>query len=147
MTEAPQRERCKTCESLKIISTTKYRCKWNCCFVDPVDTCPCKPSHYKESRPHTPAPEAIRPKNDCFGKYQGVGDDKCFKCNDWGYCADVTEAARTATLKVLDELITGFEDNKNILCWLKGDACAFPQLSCRNCMIQHLKSLRQQVKI
>jgi hypothetical protein len=40
----------------------------------------------------------IHPKKDCFGRYQGVGDDRCFSCDDWGYCADVTEAARTMTL-------------------------------------------------
>jgi hypothetical protein len=51
--------------------------------------------------------KSIHPKKDCFGKYQGVGDDRCFKCNDWGYCADVSEAVRVATeaenKRVLDE--------------------------------------------
>jgi hypothetical protein len=41
----------------------------------------------------------IHPKKDCFGRYQGVGDDRCFSCDDWGYCADVTEAARTLLTK------------------------------------------------
>lgn len=43
-----------------------------------------------------PVSTQIRPKKDCFGKYQGVGDDRCFQCRDWGYCADVTEHCRKA---------------------------------------------------
>ena len=63
-----------------------------------------KPCGYKAGysyRPHS-APGSIHPKQDCFGKYQGVGDDRCFACKDWGYCADVTEAARQAREGVLD---------------------------------------------
>ena len=54
------------------------------------------------------------------------------------------QVAKAAREQVLDELISGFESNKNIVCWLKRDACAFPQLSCRNCIVQHFKSLRAQ---
>jgi len=56
-----------------------------------------------------PAPEHIHPRKDCFGKYQGVGDDKCFSCNDWGYCADVTEAAAQAREDVLEYLATNYK--------------------------------------
>jgi len=66
------------------------------------------------TRPHTPQAPAIRPQKECFGKYQGVGDDRCFECNGWGYCADVSQAASTATLKTLDRIQSFIEWNQNM---------------------------------
>jgi hypothetical protein len=54
--------------------------------------------------------------------------------------------ARTATLaenkRVLEDTIVGLKSNLHFVCWHKGEACPYIHLSCRDCMIQHLESLR-----
>lgn len=55
---------------------------------------------------------------------------------------------RTATLaenkRVLEDTIVGLKSNLYFVCWHKGEACPYIHLSCRDCMIQHLESLRTQ---
>jgi hypothetical protein len=51
MTPHTPSHRCETCKELEPVVTTKYRCRWNLCYVKPHDTCPCKPSHWGEGVP------------------------------------------------------------------------------------------------
>ncbi len=44
-------QHCNSCKEIETITTTKYRCRWNLCFVKPNNTCLCKPSHYEEGTP------------------------------------------------------------------------------------------------
>ena len=59
---------------------------------------------HSAASPIPAVPESIRPKPDCFGKWQGLDSEKCKACIIWGYCADVEEAAAQARADVLDEI-------------------------------------------
>lgn len=114
-----------------------------CWFVHQHSRCPDdEPTEYEKSLPdcrfdtrtHTPAAPATEPKP---LRYSGV---TVFTPPELSRHDAATRKAERE--QVLDELLVGFKSNKNIICWLKGPTCAFPEITCRNCIIQHLESLR-----
>lgn len=74
-------DHCNTCENFRIQTTTKYLCRRNCCYIHPNDTCPCKPSQYKEATQKRPFLRIIDTLN---GKQYAAPKDLQQLCIDAG---------------------------------------------------------------